>query len=654
MKKSKSNTDKKITFQDLASVSLIFFLIDEFASIIYNGLKNSFLGYIFTAYNQEQRAFNNSYVKKHFSENILSRKIFRNIRSILSKGFESSFALNKLSQITKSLITMPLRTLGSSLLSFGIYVVIIYLLRLFIPVISISNVSYAITGVIICVSAIPMLLSKDNIANAVGKSVILGTLFRELFGFREERFRQRTNMNKFTGTLMILIGMALGILTLVVHPLIILAVIAILILISIIFVSPEIGVIIALFSIPFLSFFSFTSSLLGFLVFVIAMSFTVKLIRGKRILKFEIIDIAVLFFGVIIFFSGAISAGGIGSFGEVLLSCVLLLGYFITVNLMRTQLWIKRCIGALVTSGTIVAIIGIVQYSLGVVSNKAWLDTDYFFDIKGRVVSLFDNPNILSIYLVMILPFAIYMMITASKGKARLLGAISVGSIILCTVLTWSRGAWVAAILSVILFLLIYSKKTVRYLIFGSVCVPFVSFFLPQSVVRRFTSIGDLADSSTLYRVYTWKGSARLIGDYFLSGIGYGTNAYQTVYPQYAYAGIEAAEHSHSLLLQIIIGTGIIGAIAFVIIMFLFTQMNLEHIRDTKDISKKMIVCASFCAIIAALIFGLFDFTWYNYRIFFLFWIIFAIGSACVRVSNDEERRHSVDTKDFEMSAINN
>jgi O-antigen ligase len=309
---------------------------------------------------------------------------------------------------------------------------------------------------------------------------------------------------------------------------------------------------------------------------------------------------------------------------------------------MRTQLWIKRCIGALVTSATVVAIIGIVQYALGAVSNQAWLDTNYFFDIKGRVVSVFDNPNILAIYLIMILPFALYMMISATARRAKLLGAISVGSVMICIVLTWSRGAWIAAILSVMLFLLIYSKKTFRYMIFGTLFIPFISLFLPQSVIRRFTSIGNLSDSSTLYRVYTWKGSLRLIDDHLFSGIGYGTNAYQEMYPQYAYAGIEAAEHSHSLILQILVGTGIIGLVAFVTVMFLFTQMNLEHIRDTKDASGRLIANSAFCSIIAALIFGLFDFTWYNYRIFFLFWVIVAISCACIRVCNDEVRRHSV------------
>ena len=84
--------------------------------------------------------------------------------------------------------------------------------------------------------------------------------------------------------------------------------------------------------------------------------------------------------------------------------------------------------------------------------------------------------------------------------------------------------------------------------------------------------------------------------------------------------------------------------------------MNFEHIRDTKDISGKLIVSAALCSIAAALVFGLFDYTWYSYRIFFMFWVVLAIACARVRVGNDEERRHSLDTlsKQFDISEILN
>ena len=98
--------------------------------------------------------------------------------------------------------------------------------------------------------------------------------------------------------------------------------------------------------------------------------------------------------------------------------------------------------------------------------------------------------------------------------------------------------------------------------------------------MRRFTSIGNLADSSSYYRVYTWRGSLRAAKDYFWGGAGYGSSAYAEVYPQYAYAGIEAAEHSHNLFVQILFGLGVFGLLIFLAVLFLFAAVLFSTRRE--------------------------------------------------------------------------
>ena len=147
-----------------------------------------------------------------------------------------------------------------------------------------------------------------------------------------------------------------------------------------------------------------------------------------------------------------------------------------------------------------------------------------------------------------------------------------------------------------------------------------------------------------MYRIYTWKGSFGILKDSWVGGIGYGPSAFQEIYPQYAYAGIEAATHSHNLFLQILLGTGIGGLLIFLAVLLLAAQMNFEYLKNSTDKNSKMIITATVCSITAALIMGLFDYIWYNYRIFFLFWAVLALGCACVRVGNNESRRHQFNT----------
>src|SRR5699024_991064 len=90
--------------------------------------------------------------------------------------------------------------------------------------------------------------------------------------------------------------------------------------------------------------------------------------------------------------------------------------------------------------------------------------------------------------------------------------------------------------------------------------LPFVPMFLPESIINRFASIGDMGDSSTSYRVYIWMGTLNMLKDFWLSGIGMGSEAFTAVYPFYSYNAV-VAPHSHNLFLQILVEAGVVGIV---------------------------------------------------------------------------------------------
>ncbi len=650
--KQKTHEEASEKQTNIVFISFIIFYLDKLSDCIYHALANGWFAKLFTAYSKEQSAFEEGVLDHFFSSGTKIGFYIRWIKQQLSKRFESSFCLEKIRKYSSGFLATPLKSFGNLFLSFGIYTILIYFIRELVPGLLPADTEMILIGFAICILSIPMLVSRDNLAKTIGKGRITRSIFLDSFGFRAESFEVRTKQTHAKANLMILLGMALGLLTLFVSPLLILLVLALIIGLILIFVSPEIGVLLSIFALPFLSFFESPAMMLGMMVLLSSISYFIKLIRGKRIFKLEIMDLAVLLFLVTLFFSGTITAGGTAGYHEVLISCVLMFGYFLVVNLMRTELWLKRCILALVGSGTIVAVIGILQYLFGFLSLGAWIDQNYFPDIKGRAVSLFDNPNVLATYLIIVLPFTLLLLAKARNLRERIICLFTVLVNLLCLIFTWCRGAWIAVLVILLIFALIYSKKTLRYLFLSCFAIPFLPLLLPDSVVFRFMSIGDLADSSTMYRMYTWKGSWRVILDNFWSGIGYGTSAFQEIYPRFAYAGIEAAAHSHNLFLQILLGMGIGGLLIFLFVLLLTTQMNLEYMKNTKDIHSKWTVAAALCGIVGMLVMGLFDFVWYNYRIFFLFWAILALSCAVVRVGNEEQRRHGFVSVTGENSAV--
>ncbi len=92
-------------------------------------------------------------------------------------------------------------------------------------------------------------------------------------------------------------------------------------------------------------------------------------------------------------------------------------------------------------------------------------------------------------------------------------------------------------------------------------------FVLPDTVITRFTSIGDLTDNSTSYRVYIWMGVLAMLKDYWLCGIGPGDAAFNMVYPAYSYNSIDAP-HSHNLFLQMVCDAGICALVVFFLLLF--------------------------------------------------------------------------------------
>ena len=91
--------------------------------------------------------------------------------------------------------------------------------------------------------------------------------------------------------------------------------------------------------------------------------------------------------------------------------------------------------------------------------------------------------------------------------------------------------------------------------------------------------------------------------------------------------------------MQILIGLGLGGLLIFIAVLLLFFQMNLEHLKISKNHRYRMMILASICAIVAHLVMGIFDFTWFSYRIFFLFWVIIGLACAYTRMGQEDLRR---------------
>jgi O-antigen ligase len=411
--------------------------------------------------------------------------------------------------------------------------------------------------------------------------------------------------------------------------------------------------------------------LLVALVCYTALCYGVKLLLGKREFHLLPVDAAALAFAVCLGFAGLFSFSE-GSRKPALVLICFLLGYILTVSLIRTREWLMRCTWAAVAAASLVSLYGIYQYFFGSLDADTWLDSSMFEDISARVVSTLENPNMLAEYLILLFPIAAVLLVTKGSAPRKGLSLCACALCGICIILTWSRGAWLGLLFAGVMFLLIWNHRAMYLLFAGIAAIPFLPLVLPSSIVSRFTSIGNLADTSTSYRVNIWRGTMRMLKDYWSCGIGIGEAAWDTVYPRYSLAAIEAAPHSHNLYLQITVECGIVGLILFLTFIFLLLRYNFTFYRRLEDMRQdiaasirpegtvltgqdstrklegatlsritklRMEAAAPLCGILAVLVQSFTDYTWYNYRVYLMFWLVAGLSAAYVRVGQADLTR---------------
>lgn len=305
--------------------------------------------------------------------------------------------------------------------------------------------------------------------------------------------------------------------------------------------------------------------------------------------------------------------------------------YFIITNIIRTKKDVFNLVKTFILSSMLVSLYGIYQYIFGVSMESSWVDANMFESIKTRVYSTLGNPNVLGEYLILIIPIAVFYLFVKTNLLNKLAYFASLGAMLLCIVLTFSRGAWVGLILSVGIFVMFAVPKIWAVLLMLAYCV-FIT--LPDSVINRFASIGNTSDSSTSYRIGIWVGTILILKEFILSGIGIGVGAFHTVYPLFSYRAM-VAHHSHNLFLQIATEAGILGIVAFVtIIIFLFFKSVKVYSQSSRI--KSLLVLSIVAAIIGFMAQSMFDYSFYNYRVMLVFWQIIGFLMAIKHVVFDE------------------
>ena len=263
------------------------------------------------------------------------------------------------------------------------------------------------------------------------------------------------------------------------------------------------------------------------------------------------------------------------------------LTYFIVGQSVRTPAQVKQIVQALGASAIPVVLWGFFQFIFGIdAADVKWTDPDAFPELKKRVFSTLENPNVLAGYLDILICLALGFLAKVESRSQKLILICAIILLVACLTVTYSRGAF----LTLVIIFVIYSLLKDRRLLILFVAVTGLIAYSDTTFMNRILSTFAMSDSSEGVRVGIWVSTSAMISDHPFAGIGWG--AYQFVYPQYNYYIADpniTIYHAHNIYLNYAAEVGIVGALAFFWYFFgtMFISFGLNEYNLRKWLSER-------------------------------------------------------------------
>lgn len=228
-------------------------------------------------------------------------------------------------------------------------------------------------------------------------------------------------------------------------------------------------------------------------------------------------------------------------------------------GILSSEKRIETFLGVMTWTMAVVSIGAMIQRILGIEQDILLTDMNLNQGMPGRAYSTLGNPNNLAEFLMLFIPFAYVWATTRKKDLTKLLGLFLVGVGVLALILTYSRSGWLAFAIAATIFTILYKRQIFPALIVLILCcIP----LLPQTVLNRIMTIGNLKDTSSSYRVNIWSSVLRMLKGRWIQGVGLGTGSFRAIYPSYSVGMTGAAPHSHMQFLEVLIEMGILGLLS--------------------------------------------------------------------------------------------
>lgn len=584
-------------------------------------MRNSFLARFLLFLGGLQDSLQKSVVGEFFRKlgeklNVEGR-FLRPFKYTFSKEIEQSLIFNAIDRFFKLLLTLPLRVYGTFALTFSVYDLGISLVKNYMETGTPYSISVLVSAAVsILISGVLLFLGRERTLGRWAIESRLASFFLfDLLGVHRQAF-EREPYGKSGILAAFLAGTVFSILTVFVPGGILFEVILWAVFVYLVFSEPEAGLLSVLFFSPILS-----SVRLKTMVFLVAFSFFVKLLRGKRTVRMGFYGFVMVAFAVLAFLSSATATEEQGTTFSMML--VLFLGFFAGALFFDKEEWINRAVAVLSFSAVLSALWYVVVYGAGFIPLK--------YELLQRFVPVMKWPSGFSdieeagVYFAAAFALLVVRYLGNRRVRNRFFSGWALLFLAAGALLSKYTSAWIALLVAVVMLFVLHKNINIfAGSALSAILVVSYQIFLPKLLV-------EMGWEFSLRTTVEGKAVASQFSESFSRlFVGAGEGAVLT--EENFYAHLLTSFGLFGLLFFMFI---LIGAIAYS-----FTACS-KNVKINKEI--RWLLCGCNVAVYALLTAGFFMDLFRYEKLIFLFFFLLGLIFGCGRMLkiDGEQQLHS-------------
>ncbi|MBP3388112.1 MAG: hypothetical protein J6L23_06190 [Clostridia bacterium] len=524
------------------------------------------------------------------------------------RAIEKTTVAKAYSGLVSNMLSASSRVYGTFLLTFGLYILLIFLVKRFAFSEMGEDQSDVILACGLILAGLPIFIIDRSISTLLRSSKITSYLLTKVFAVRGATLKpcEKTGVGYVAS---LILGLLCGSLTIFFSPLTIFLILVVVLMAMLVLASPESGVALLFMLLPFLD----TLPLL-FAVIIVLLSLIRKVLSLKRTLHFKAIDYTVLIFSFLVLVFGTLSFRIPDGFKNSMILLVFVLSYFAVTQLVVNNETFYCCIRSFLLGNLITSLITILQFISSI---------DHVPYSKYIIINFTPEYSVVML-IVIALPLMLgRMQYASSKLVAATAFLLTTAALVLCP----PDSYWFVAIITFFVAVFTVSKKGFLVVLFITLAsVAAGNFFLPESI--RATVIDSLLQMIEPYKAYFNAPYATYT--HLFEGVGYGDVSFNFSTVMLDPTTVQKPISSLSYLLS---SGGVVTALSYLsilvgVIMNTMTSLHRGIKRKMKTIIK-MLSCALFAMLLES--------TCRNYQggntLTLMFWLVLGLmvaGNNCL------------------------